>query len=245
VLTAAFGTMLWPYAYIGLETKQSFFILLAGYLALADGGIRTWPRLLLFATACALAISVKGTGITLWPVIAYLIYVQFRSDWRSQRAHLLTSVLIIAAIWAFSHWGTNAYWRPRGGAGGNLRPWLIDSPIQLFSNAIGVFGSPSKGLLVYAPVLIASVYAVPRAFRTDRGLVIYALLVTACTLGFLSLLKFPTDETWGCRYMHLAIAPLVLCIGAAWPRPGWRTIAPLSVLAMVGVVVSFLGAFYY
>jgi hypothetical protein len=245
VLTAAFGTMLWPYAYIGLETKQSFFILLAGYLALADGRIRTWPRLLLFATACALAISVKGTGITLWPVIAYLIYVQFRSDWRSQRAHLLTSVLIIAAIWAFSHWGTNAYWRPRGGAGGNLRPWLIDSPIQLFSNAIGVFGSPSKGLLVYAPVLIASIYAVPRAFRTDRVLVIYVLLVTACTLGFLSLLKYPTDETWGCRYMHLAIAPLILCIGAAWPRAGWRTIAPLSVLAIVGVVVSFLGAFYY
>src|SRR5271157_3025652 len=30
-LTAAWGTMLWPYAYIGLETKQSFFLLLAGY----------------------------------------------------------------------------------------------------------------------------------------------------------------------------------------------------------------------
>ena len=32
-LTAAWGTMLWPYAYIGLETKQSFFVFLAGYLA--------------------------------------------------------------------------------------------------------------------------------------------------------------------------------------------------------------------
>src|SRR3974377_1612960 len=29
-LGAAFGTMLWPYAYIGLETKQSFFVFLAG-----------------------------------------------------------------------------------------------------------------------------------------------------------------------------------------------------------------------
>jgi hypothetical protein len=75
--------------------------------------------------------------------------------------------------------------------------------------------------------------------------VIYALLVTLCTVAFLSLLKFPTDETWGCRYMHLAIAPLVLCIGAAWPRAGWRTVAPLAVLALVGAVVSFLGAFYY
>jgi len=85
VTTAAFGTMLWPYAYIGLETKQSFFVLLAGYLALAEGKIRSWPRWLLFAAACALAISVKGTGITLAPVIAYLLYIQCRDDWRSRR----------------------------------------------------------------------------------------------------------------------------------------------------------------
>ena len=32
-LAAAFTTMLWPYAYIGLETKQSFFVFLAGYFA--------------------------------------------------------------------------------------------------------------------------------------------------------------------------------------------------------------------
>jgi hypothetical protein len=244
-LTAAFGTMLWPYAYIGLETKQSFFVLLAGYLALADGKIRTWLRLLLFAMACALAISVKGTGITLVPVVAYLVCVQFRGDWRERRVHILVAVLVIAATWTFSHLGTNAYWGPRGGGGNSLRPWLIDSPLQLFSNAIGVFGSPTKGLLVYAPVLIASIYAVPRAFRTNREVVIYALLVTACTLGLLALLKYPTDETWGCRYMHLAIAPLVLCIGAAWPRAGGRTVAPLAVLAVVGAAVSFLGAFYY
>src|SRR6516164_1490085 len=96
-LTAAFGTMLWPYAYIGLETKQSFFVLLAGYLALAGGKIERWPQLLLFAASCGVAISAKGTGITLWPVIAYLIYVQFRGDWRSQRVRILTTILIIVS----------------------------------------------------------------------------------------------------------------------------------------------------
>src|SRR5215469_13571527 len=100
-LTAAFGTMLWPYAYISLETKQSFFIFLAGYLALAGGKIRTWPRRLLFATVCGLAISLKATGIVLLPVIAYLLYVQFSGDWRSQRTNILISVLIIGAVWAF------------------------------------------------------------------------------------------------------------------------------------------------
>src|SRR5215469_764247 len=55
-LTAGFGTILWAYAYISLETKQSFFVLLAGYLALADGKVYRWPRLLLFAVACGLAL---------------------------------------------------------------------------------------------------------------------------------------------------------------------------------------------
>lgn len=59
-LTAAFGTMLWPYAYISLETEQSFSVLLAGYLALAGGAIRSWPRPPLFAITCGLALSVKS-----------------------------------------------------------------------------------------------------------------------------------------------------------------------------------------
>ena len=244
-LTAAFATMLWPYAYISLETKQSFFIFLAGYLALAGGRIRRWPGLVFFAVICGLAISVKSTGVVLWPVIAYLIYVQFRGDWREQRSQIMVVGLIVAAIWTLGHWGSNQFWGTRGGGAASIRPWLIDSPLQFFMNVIGVFGSPTKGLFVYAPVLLASLYAVPRAFRTHRLIAIFALLIAGSTLGLICLLKSPADEVWGCRYMHLAIAPLILCIGAAWPRFSWRQAVPIVALAAVGVVVSFLGAFYY
>jgi hypothetical protein len=54
-LLAGFSTMLWPYAYIGLETTQSLFLLLAGFLPRSDGP-PTWPRTLLFA-ACGAALS--------------------------------------------------------------------------------------------------------------------------------------------------------------------------------------------
>ena len=94
-LTAAWGTMLWPYAYIGLETKQSFFLLLAGYLGLACGKVRRWPSLLLFAATCGIALSIKSTGITLWPAIAYLIYVQFWGDRRSRQAQIIAAIGII------------------------------------------------------------------------------------------------------------------------------------------------------
>src|SRR5271165_6613992 len=79
-LAAAFGTMLWPYAYISLETKQSFFIFLAGYMALAGGKIHRWPRWVFFAMTCGLGITVKSTGVVLWPVVAYLVFTQFQDD---------------------------------------------------------------------------------------------------------------------------------------------------------------------
>lgn len=45
---------------------------------------------------CGLAITVRSTGIVLWPVIAYLMYVQFRDDWREQCSRLLVLALVIA-----------------------------------------------------------------------------------------------------------------------------------------------------
>jgi hypothetical protein len=205
--TGAFGTMLWPYAYISLETKLSFFLLLAGYLGLAGGSIRGWARLLLFAISCGLAVTLKSTGVVLFPAIAYLIYIQFRDDWRLRRAQALTLVLVIGILWVAGAVGRNLYWAPRGGGFNNMRPWLIDSPFQYFSNIIGIFGSPHKGFFVYAPALLASIYAIPRALRTHRHTAVFALLVTGGTVAFLALLNSPSDEVWGSRYMHVVIAP--------------------------------------
>jgi hypothetical protein len=55
-----------------------------------------------------------------------------------------------------------------------------------------------------------------------------------------------SDEVWGPRYMHVAIAPLLLCIGAAWPRIHWKIgSAHRRVVAAAGLLISFLGAFSY
>jgi hypothetical protein len=243
-LAAAFTTILWPYTYIGLETKQSFFVLIAGYIALANGKFRGWTRLVLFGIAGGLSLTSKDTGIVLWPAIAYLIYVQFRDDRRIRRWQLLTVSLIIAGVWGIGEALRRPYWGPKGGVFLNIHGWLTDSPILVFTNFIGVFGSPTKGLAVFAPVLLLCIYAIPRAFRSNhRDLTVFAMLVTACTAGFISLLITPSDEIWGPRYMHVAIAPLLLCVGAAWPRLSWKIGPPLAGLAAAGLAISFLGAF--
>jgi len=244
-LIAAFGTMLWPYAYIGIETKQSFFLLLAGYLGLANGKITTRLGLVGFALACALALGVKSVGVILFPAIAYLIYVQFRDDWRESYLRLLAVLCIIGGIVTGSIIGRNFYWRPFGGGAVNLQNWMIETLFQYPANVFGLFGSPSKGLFLFAPILVLSIWAVPRLFHTRRDLAMFAGLATACTVAFLAILISPYDETWGPRFMHGTIAPLLVCIGAAWPRMTWRFGSVLTVLGALGVGVSFLGAFFF
>jgi hypothetical protein len=244
-LTAAFGTMLWPYAYISLETKQSLFVFLAGYLALSGGVIRKWPRFLLFSVACGLSLVLKSTGLVLWPVVAYLVYVQFRDDWRERRLQLLVLIAVVSACIGIGRWGANRYWAPLGGGAGSFRIWMIDSPILLFGNVIGLFGSPTKGLLVYTPVALLGIVALFLIFRSRREVAVFTALVILCTAGFVAILTEPTADGWGPRYLHIAIAPLILCIGAAWPNFRWRRDLLLVALAVIGLYVSFLGAAYY
>lgn len=242
-LAGAFGTMLWPYAYIGLETKQSLFLLLAGYLGLAGGGIRGWARILLFSVCCGLAVSLKSTGVALFPAIAYLVYVQFRPEKRVPPWPMVAAALVIGVIWAGAAVGRQPFWDAFGGSFAALRPWLIDHPLYYFANLLGIFGSPTKGLFFFAPVLVLSLYAVPQICRTHRDTGIFVLLAVSGMAAELAILRGFADELWGPRYMHSAVAPLLVSIGAARPRFQLRREAPLIALAAVGVWISFLGAF--
>jgi multisubunit Na+/H+ antiporter MnhB subunit len=152
---------------------------------------------------------------------------------------------VTGGIWALGTIGWNMYWGAKGGGVNNLNAWMIQSPFQFFTNLIGIFGSPTKGLFVFAPVLLLTIYAIPRAFRAQQEVTIFVVLVTACTMAFISTLIGTADELWGPRFMHVIVAPLLLSIGIAWPRFKWRRHAALLLLGTLGLLISFLGAFYY
>jgi len=154
-------------------------------------------------------------------------------------------ILIITSIWALGVVGWSFFWAPWGGGASALQGWITKSLFQFFTNVIGIFGSPTKGLFIFAPVLLFSIYAVPRALRTHRETAIFGLLVTASIVAFISILIVTADEVWGPRFMHVTIAPLLVIIGAANPRFEWRRHVALAVLGVLGVAISFLGAFYY
>jgi len=252
-IVAALTTMLWPYAYIGLETTQSLFLLLSGYLALGSDRKNTWPHALFFALSCGLAVSLKSNSVFLAPAVALLCFVYTRSksadpalkttDWRKTTAVVATIVSV---------YGLNAYTRSLSPtwATGTLNVFKlfnVDGPLTVAFNMLSLFGSVNKGLFIYCPVVLICLLGLPKAYKKNARVVIFASLILGGLVGGCSLFYFYTDETWGPRYLHSAVAPLIVCLALTREsmRFRLRRELPLLVLGVLGAAVSFLGAFYY
>ena len=252
-LAAGFATMLWPYAYIGLETTQSLFLLLAAYLALGTTRRLTWPRALAFGLCAGIALSAKSGGILLAPAVAYLAWRLSKAPSRGEGespgavAKAAAGVLLLALIYAVNAHIRALAWVRFGGTVSFARNWLVIEPISPFLHFVGFLGSPNKGLIVFAPLAILALVLLPRAFAADRPVAIFAGLTFLGLAGSLSLLEMWADETWGPRYLHSAIAPLVLCLAAAKQARPWRLRREPAFLAAaaVGLCVSFLGVLFY
>jgi hypothetical protein len=253
-LAAAFGTMLWPYAYIGLETSQSLFLLLAGFLAFCSAS-RTWTHTIGFAVACGLAVSLKSNGLALIPSAALLVLVYCGRQPEDRTppqtvgmARTLAVILVVAAMY-----GSNLYTRslaPVWATGLFRAPELqvVREPLQVVFNLVCMIGSPNKGLLVYSPVLLVGLLSLGRAYRADRRLALFACLTLVCLMVSGARLYYWSDETWGPRYLHASIAPLLLCLAASRRDTRFRLWGetPFIALTACGVFVSFLGiSFYY
>jgi hypothetical protein len=245
-MIAGFATMIWPYAYIGLETKQSLALLIAGYSTFCSQPIHHSLRTAIFIVSCAAAVSVKSTGLFLFPAVAWLAYEYFVRGRLSPRiaARLVGALALIGAVFLLNSYTRSLFWAKIGGTSGFLDQWMVRDVSSFFDNLISFFGSANKGLFVYAPVTLLGLLAIPLLPRAERGLKWFTLLTLGGLAGGFSLLTDWSDETWGPRYLHSAIAPLVLCLGLSPLRFRMRTTAALAGLAAAGFCVAFLGAFF-
>jgi hypothetical protein len=251
-LVAAFSTMLWAYAYIGLETTQSLFLLLSAYIALGSDRRKTWPNALLFALTSGLAVSLKSNSILLAPAVlfvsvSYLRKILAQTPNKKTRAWKAVAVVSIIA----SMYLLNAYTRslsPTWSSGtlNFVKQMNVDSSLAVVFNIVSLFGSPNKGLFIYCPVVIICLLGIHRAYRRSPQVAIFAGLTLAGLAGC-SLFYFYADETWGPRYLHSAVAPMIVCFSLTREsiRFQVRKEGILLTLAFCGAAVSFLGAFYY
>jgi hypothetical protein len=248
-LAGTFATMLWPYAYIGMETLQSLALLAAAYCALADAreGPPPWGRSLVFGALAGFAVSAKSIGFLLVPAAAYLWYRLHPSRSGPTVGRGVASIGIAAAVFALNLATRLTSWQRFGGTAAYGRGWLVSDPIAPFLHATALLVSPNKGLLVFAPLAVVGLLALPAAWRRDRAVCVFALLTLCGVGGGLSVLGIWSDETWGPRYLHVAVAPLLLvfAVSRAGRHLRLRSEAPFAAATAAGFAVSALGVLFY
>jgi len=248
-LAGTFGTMLWPYAYIGMETLQSLALLAAAYCALAcpSEGRPSWRRSLAFGLLAGLSVAAKSIGFLLVPAAAYLWYRLHRRKEGFAGARALTSAAVAVVVFGLNLASRLPSWERFGGTAAYSGGWLVSDPITPFLHLTALLASPNKGLLVFAPLAVVGLLALPAAWRRDRAIAVFALLTLGGVAGGISLLGIWSDETWGPRYLHVAVPPLLLVFAAS--RAGrplrLRSEAPFAAAAGAGLVVSALGVLFY
>jgi hypothetical protein len=246
-IATGLATMLWPYSYISLETSQSLALLLAAFLVLGRSLKGTWSETCQFALIAAIAVVAKMSSILLLPAILWLTWLQFWSPHKVQHrwAKLFATLAVIFSAIVLNVLVRTVYWKQQGGEAPYLASILVKSPLDVLQNFFSFFCSPNKSLFLFAPVTLLSVLALKQAYKTRPALAIFSLLVlTGLAGGFATMIVWG-EETWGPRYLHSAIAPLVICLASTKSarRFTWRQESPLLAAILLGLLISFLGVF--
>jgi hypothetical protein len=250
-LLAAFATLYWPYAYIGLESKASLFLMLAAWFALERSHSSNWRTVLAFSLAAGLALSVKSNGPMLLPAVAFLVFrvlMGMRPANLLPREYLLRAATVVIVPLAFlaAGWATRVpFWNQYGGTMGFAAAWSPRDALAPLFHFVGLFGSPNKGLFVYVPAALLALWVMPMLWQRHRHHVTFALLTLLGVAAGSSLIRFWSDETWGPRYLHVATGPMLLCLGLYLDRQInliWR--AALVIAFVWGSYVAAVGSLF-
>ena len=247
-LLAGFCTMLWPYAYIGLEAQQSFFLMLTAYLTLGRSEKISWWGTIGLSLCAGMTMNVKSSGAFLAPAVMFLLFHRFVRSANSQNrrdgiTRFATALAILFPLYMANGFARELAWRGR--SGDYLRGFIVPDVTSYFMNIVSLIGSPNKGIVIYAPVLLLAFLWRP-SHGEGRTLLIFSILVLGGLIGAFAIFTSWSDEVWGPRYLHSSVAPWVmsLVVSLEAARLSWRKRALLLAVAVLGFGVSFLGAFY-
>jgi hypothetical protein len=235
------ASIAWPYAKIGMETTLMATLALA-FCACAWANQEPRPvRLAIAGFAAGAAAASKPYGVVLvlglLPLIGpALLDLQSRSRIKAVGAAGVPLLGWIVAIGWY-----NAY---RTGSVTNFGNPFYSEWLATPINAVGMFVSPGKGLLLYSPLAVLGLLGLRMLWRSDRPLA-RAILVTV--IGNTLVLAASSqwgDETWGARYLVPSAWLLVVPIGwwATTPRRRrWtQVVATVAVaIQLVGVLVAY------
>lgn len=247
-VAAGFTTMLWPYAYIGLEVQQSFFVMLTAYLVFRKKEEGSWGDLVLISISVAMALSVKW-GCFLAPGLAYLLF-QFtkRGERSADRKLVVRKILLAFGILLLFYTG-HGFIRQLAWPGASrmyVPGFIVQDLVSYFMNAAALIGSPNKGIIAFAPIVLLGFLWRPDSGSPGRPIFVFAVLVTAGLVLGLSFSTTWADELWGPRYLHASVAPWVMSMAVSRQATlkSRQEVPAIALAVVLGLGVSFLGAFF-
>jgi len=171
-------------------------------------------------------------------------------SWRDFRgAHVRKTLLASAAVlsvYLVNNHVKMSYWKGAGAATFVTSDMLVKDVTSYLLNLWSLFFSPNKSFFIFAPFTILAAAGASRAYRVNPRIAIFASLVVSGNVGALSLLLPWADEVWGPRYLHVCVAPLIVCF--ALTKKGvefelGKELFPVAVL-ILGFLITFPGCLF-
>lgn len=253
-LIFAFATSAWPDEQSALElTQESFFVLLAAYLAFRHRQGKAWPYLLLAGLSVGAGLLTRYTAAVAIPPIALYLALPEKRAWRWQSAlgrNVLFGIGIIPMA-AFDLWYNKLRFGQYTDSGHSEK--IFGHP--LLTGIGGLLISPGKGIIWYTPVIFLLLVAAPRFARRWPDVTGLFFAMTACYVVFYGNVEYwHGDPAWGPRYIYPILPYVILPVGEVFRLPGrWRWPARAVALAVIAVslgiqimavTVSMWGNFY-
>lgn len=189
-------------------------------------------------------------SLLLLPVIAYVIAA---SNWRGRLSYLSVAVICsIPVVWYNIYHFGNLF----GGYGG-LLSWFGFDPDRVVS-FLGLLISPSRGLLVYTPVILLSLFGYYE-LRKLPDTRIRQFLYLAGVSVLLEILVYSSFDVWwagwsyGPRFLTGSLPVLAIFMGiylhtflnGKTDRKKKLQVVIITVLLAWSILVQITGAFYY
>jgi hypothetical protein len=241
-LTAAFGSVLWPYAKFGFNQPLACAALGACVIAVVTG-VKLGRTAPIARAGCWRAVGLltrHELALAAFPLGVWLIASAPDRTTGLRRLLAFTPgvVLGLAASLAFNHYRFgNAF------DAGQLRDPIPGFGSSLIPGLAGLLFSPAASLFLYSPVAVAGALGLWRLRRTDAPAAwLLIALTTTFLLFYATLGNWMAGRAWGSRYL-LIVVP-VLAVGwaalVASLARRWRAFVMVLVTS-IGILVQLPG----
>lgn len=210
--------------------------------------------LVLAGLVSGLAVCCRLINLAAMPLVLLAVFLRWRIRGTVSYLACFLPVLILLFSYNFYYFGT---WN--GGLAEVLQlRWFLDRveggvwETPLIVGVMGNLISPSRGLLIFSPFLIFSLWGMVRVWREpDPSFLIYRILMWAPIVLLLIFGKYTVwwggNSHYGPRYQIEMLPVLILMMGLGWTqfakRPALRAL--FGVFLVYAVFVQWIGAFCY